>query len=90
MIKNGYSNKFIYSSDGEIAALQKIHEWFAEMDMKKMSITNIDLNEEISVGNENFFYGFSFTPIILINGRQLPDMYDRKDIFYFIDDLIET
>ena len=55
-----------------------------------MSITNIDLNEEISVGNENFFYGFSFTPIILINGRQLPDMYDRKDIFYFIDDLIET
>jgi len=31
----------------------------------------------------------NFTPAVLINGRQYPKEYDRMDLLYFIDDLIE-
>jgi len=31
----------------------------------------------------------NFTPAILINGKQYPKEYDRMDLLYFIDDLIE-
>lgn len=82
--------KFIYNSEGEAATLRKMHDWFTEKNLKKSQEIDVDLNEEISVGNENFSHGFSFTPVILINGRQFPNMYDRNDILYFVDDLIEN
>lgn len=80
--------KFIYSTEGEFVALNKIHKWFEERNIKELPESNINLRDEISIGEENFSHGFSLTPVILINGRQYPDMYNRKDIFYFIDKLI--
>jgi hypothetical protein len=41
----------------------------------------------MSVENRNA--GLNFTPIILINGYQFPDKYDREDIYYFMDELTE-
>lgn len=34
--------------------------------------------------------GLNFTPAILINGYLFPRLYDRKDLFFFIEDLDET
>ncbi|UMB53919.1 thioredoxin domain-containing protein [Lutibacter sp. A64] len=31
----------------------------------------------------------NFTPAVLINGKQYPTAYDRMDLLYFIDDLLE-
>ncbi|NJM80910.1 MAG: hypothetical protein HC854_17190 [Flavobacterium sp.] len=41
------------------------------------------------LANDNRNNGLTFTPIFLINNYQFPDKYDREDIFYFIDDLLE-
>ena len=32
----------------------------------------------------------NFTPALLINGQEFPKEYERSDIGYFIEDLIET
>ena len=31
----------------------------------------------------------NFTPVILINGKAYPKGFDREDLFYFVDGLIE-
>ncbi|GEN78227.1 hypothetical protein CHA01nite_39670 [Chryseobacterium hagamense] len=41
----------------------------------------------MSMRNKNA--GLNFTPIILINGYQFPNKYDRYNIYYFIYELIE-
>lgn len=48
-----------------------------------------DLTPLIDMSAENRNSGLNFTPIILINGYQFPDKYDREDIYYFIDELTE-
>jgi len=39
---------------------------------------------------ENSAAGLTFTPVFIINGYQFPDKYDREDIRYFINELIEN
>ena len=86
--------KNIYTSNGQLEFLKSIHFWFSKKDerlfQEKYSISNpTKLTELENIGNENIDKGLNFTPIFLINGYRFPDKYDREDIFYFIDELLE-
>jgi uncharacterized membrane protein len=88
------SFKNIYVLKGQDEFLKSIHFWFSKKDetifQEKYSISNpTDLTELERIGNENATQGLNFTPIFIINGYQFPDKYDREDIFYFIDELLE-
>ena len=55
----------------------------------KVDVTDenfIELEKEKEWCNAN---NINFTPEILINGRAFPKEYDRTDLQYFIDDIIE-
>ncbi len=75
--------------------LHLIEYWFENKDENKirqksrMPSSNEDLTALVEMSAENRNAGLNFTPIILINGYQFPDKYDREDIYYFIDELTE-
>ena len=74
--------------------LDALHFWFEEKDVKKL--TNKYENSEIhdlkvlqELTDDNFSKNLTFTPTFIINGYQFPDKYERDDIFYFIDELLD-
>ncbi len=75
--------------------LHLVEYWFETRDENKVrqKVGNTsnpeDVNPLVEMSVENRNAGLSFTPIILINGYQFPDKYDREDIYYFIDELTE-
>lgn len=75
--------------------LNLVEYWFETKDENKTRLKagitsgNEDLSPLISMSAENRNSGLNFTPIILINGYQFPDKYDREDIYYFMDELME-
>ncbi len=85
--------KTSYGQEGPAAALQLMSAWYQSKDVEKIAAKNAldlqDLAAEAAQGKENRAFGFNFTPVFLLNGRQLPEMYDREDIFFFIDELME-
>lgn len=83
--------KNIYTRLGEEIFLQEVEKWFRNRDLESIKKENIttDLSEEAYIGHENIKWGFNFTPLILINGYIFPKNYEREDIFYFIDELLE-
>ena len=86
--------KNIYSSNLQVEFLKSIHFWFSKkgerLFQEKYSISNpTKLTKLENIGNENIDKGLNLTPIFLINGYRFPDKYDREDIFYFIDELLE-
>lgn len=85
---NIYKNKF------ENEFLKAIEIWFEsknEDQVKEISNMKIieDLSDIIRISMENIALNLSFTPILIINGYKFPEKYDREDIYYFIDELIE-
>lgn len=88
------SLKNIYETKGELKFLESLHFWFENKDEKqsneKDSSSNYANVEELErIGKENLIHGLNFTPMFLINGNHFPDKYEREDIFYFIDELLE-
>ncbi|WP_415325470.1 thioredoxin domain-containing protein [Chryseobacterium sp. MMS23-Vi53] len=85
----------VYKNKSQKDFLHLVENWFETRDEEKIrkiagtSSNNEDLNPLITMATANREANLNFTPIILINGRQFPDMYDREDIYYFIDELIE-
>lgn len=85
----------IYKNKHESEFLKVVETWFENRDEKQirdLAGTNNqleDLNSLNEMSKENADAGLNFTPIIIINGFQFPDKYDREDIHYFIDELIE-
>ncbi len=75
--------------------LHLVEYWFENKDENKIrqnvgtASSNEDLSPLVRMSEENRNAGLNFTPIILINGYQFPDKYDREDIYYFIDELTE-
>jgi len=75
--------------------LHLVEYWFENKDESKIrqkaGITSHeeDLGSLVEMSAENRNAGLNFTPILLINGYQFPDKYDREDIYYFIDELTE-
>ena len=85
----------VYHSNNNINFLKAIALWFQnknenEIHKKFNSLhkTN-DLTEIFKISKENIDNNFFFTPLFLINGYPFPKIYDREDIFYFIDELLE-
>jgi len=75
--------------------LKLVDYWFETRDENKIrqkarAVSGIeDLTPLVEMSAENRNAGLNFTPIILINGYQFPDKYDREDIYYFIEELME-
>nr|WP_315032745.1 thioredoxin domain-containing protein [uncultured Chryseobacterium sp.] len=86
---------YIYNNKPEKEFLHAIEEWFETKDEGKINVlsggvpTSENLNPLTEMSNENSAAGLNFTPIFIINGHQFPEKYDREDILYFVDELIE-
>ncbi|RKN79620.1 vitamin K epoxide reductase family protein [Ulvibacterium marinum] len=86
----------LYSLEPQEMVFEALHEVYLD---------NTDLNMWLSKWGEvkdiSFKYllerqqqwchsnGINFTPAVLINGREFPKEYERSDIAYFVEDLIE-
>lgn len=86
---------YIYNNKPEKEFLHAVEEWFETKDENKINIlsggvpTSENLNPLTQMTVENNNAGLNFTPILVINGYQFPEKYDREDIVFFIDELIE-
>lgn len=86
---------YTYQNKPSQEFLHLVEYWFETRDENKIrqkvgtSSSNEDLTPLVEMSAENRSAGLNFTPIILINGYQFPDKYDRDDIYYFIDELTE-
>lgn len=87
--------KNIYDSEGSKSFLKAIEIWFLNNNLENFKneyekfFNEADLSKIILLANDNKSNGLTFTPVFLINNYQFPDKYDREDIFYFIDELID-
>lgn len=85
----------IYKNKSQHDFLNAIEYWYETKDESKIrekagtTSNHEDLNPLITMSAENKDAGLNFTPIIIINGYQFPEHYDREDIYYFIDELVE-
>ncbi len=85
----------IYQKDQK-EFLKALHFWFEKRDHALFFSTygEVEINQpflhalEIQT-IENDKYSLNFTPIFIVNKFKYPNMYDREDIFYFTDDLID-
>ena len=86
---------YTYKNKSANVFLDLVDYWFETRDEDKTrkkagtASGSEDLTPLINMSAENRNSGLNFTPIILINGYQFPDKYDREDIYYFIDELTE-
>ncbi|MBV8326031.1 thioredoxin domain-containing protein [Chryseobacterium sp.] len=86
---------YIYNNRPEKDFLKAVELWFETKDENKINgisggvPTSENLNPLIEMAKENTNAGLSFTPVFIINGYQFPDKYDREDIKFFIDELID-
>lgn len=86
---------YIYKTQPEKDFLNAVENWFENKDENKIrqmagtTSNNEDLSPIIRMSEENKDAGLNFTPIFVINGYQFPEKYDREDIYYFINELIE-
>ncbi|UKB84597.1 thioredoxin domain-containing protein [Chryseobacterium sp. MEBOG06] len=85
----------IYHHKHEKDFLNAVETWFETKDEGKINTlsggaaTSENLNPLVEMSRENSNAGLSFTPIFIINGYQFPDKYDREDLLFFIDELID-
>ncbi|WP_312824774.1 vitamin K epoxide reductase family protein [Epilithonimonas sp.] len=89
-------NDFLYVFNKKnIELLKSVDFWFEHKNEKKLreyynsQIHNSDLTEIINISIDNESKSLNFTPVFLINGYAFPDKYDREDIFYFMEELLE-
>jgi hypothetical protein len=75
---------YVYKNKPEREFVNLVEYWFETRDENKVrQKTGIESSHEnlspvINMSVENKNAGINFTPIILINGYQFPDKYDRK------------
>jgi thiol-disulfide isomerase/thioredoxin len=86
--------KHIYYSKPQKDFLKAVEEWFETRDENKIvslsgSTATEDLTPFIEMTKDNNNSGLNFTPIFILNGHQFPDKYDREDIWFFVDELME-
>lgn len=83
----------LYSST-EKQFLEALDFWYKERNydvfIKKFGLyknQNIDIIQKTK--NENLTKGLNFTPAFLINGFVFPQKYEKEDILYFVQNLVE-
>ena len=79
-------NNIIHALDEVYKDDANLDEWVKSKDLSNMSIYNPILDKQRDWCKANVI---NFTPALYINKRQFPKEYDRLDLIYFIDDLIE-
>ncbi|UPT71853.1 MAG: ABC transporter permease [Flavobacterium sp. JAD_PAG50586_2] len=87
--------KNIYDKEGGQTLLKSIALWYEINDTDKFIkrhpdySTTTDISEIVRLSDENRNSGLTFTPVFLINNYQFPNKYDKEDIFYFMDEMLE-
>ena len=85
----------IYKQDGETAFIKALKYWFDNKNIETWfdlfpvnTSTEFDaiINAQYKWCEEN---DYNFTPTIFVNGYEYPQTYDRKNLQFFISDLIE-
>ena len=84
----------IYSNKGAEKFLNALHYWFENRNEeaffeKYKNLDTLNMIDIINSSVENKKFGLNFTPDIILNGYPFPDKYDREDLFYFIDELLD-
>lgn len=87
----------IYKNQSKKETFSALHDIYNEMEtnlwLEKWG-TCIDVEKQIFVLKEERSWctnnNINFTPEILINGKAYPKKYQRPEMLYFIEDLIET
>jgi uncharacterized membrane protein len=85
----------VFENQSQKQFLETVQFWFETRNEQKFerkfnpNFEETDLSKIIKTAEENRNFGFTFTPIFLINGWKFPEKYEREDIFYFIDELLE-
>lgn len=85
----------IYNNKPEKEFLHAIEKWFETKDESQINTlvggvpTSENVSPLVAMSMENSNAGLNFTPVFIINGYQYPERYDREDIVFFIDELIE-
>ncbi|AZA47200.1 ABC transporter permease [Chryseobacterium carnipullorum] len=86
--------KHIYDHKSQKEFLKSVEDWFETRDENKIvslsgSSAPEDLTSFVEMTKDNNSSGLNFTPIFILNGHQFPDKYDRDDIWFFVDELME-
>lgn len=87
--------KNVYDVKGAESFLNVIDHWYKINDISKFKniykdyMNKTDLSEIVALAMDNKYHDYTFTPVFFINNFQFPDKYDRDDIFYFIDEMLE-
>lgn len=83
----------LYFSQGQESFMSALQKWFEEkitpvienFTMNELRINQI-LNQQFIINQNN---NINFTPCIVINDKIYPKFYDRKDLIYYLQELIE-
>jgi thiol-disulfide isomerase/thioredoxin len=87
----------IYNKEGEKEFRESLNYWFEIKNvlewLKKYQISNLDISEIDSLydfqNNWCLNNKFTYTPAIFINGYEYPKLYERENLEFFINELIE-
>jgi uncharacterized membrane protein len=85
----------IYKDKGQELLFEAIEFWHNKNDIEifKKKYNDFDfeteINDIIKLGEENKSLLLTYTPQILINNYLFPNIYEREDIFYFIDEILD-
>lgn len=86
----------IYFDNGQETFLKALHLWFEKRDESQLIVSEkstITHGKISKILQEQYLMNqvnkISFTPAIIINQYQFPKMYDRTELVYFINDLVE-
>lgn len=85
----------IYQQNGESAFIKALKNWFDNKNiMEWFNLYPLNTTTEFD-GIFSYQYkwceenDYNFTPAVFINGYEYPQMYDRKTLSFFVNDLIE-
>ncbi|MCV9930346.1 thioredoxin domain-containing protein [Flavobacterium sp. LS1R49] len=85
----------IYMQDGESRFTKALNKWFESKNLEEwLSLFSGSATSEFDTifRSQNRWCednDFSFTPVIFINGYEYPQSYDRKNLTFFVKDIIE-
>lgn len=85
-----------YFENGQITFMKVLRDWFENKDIEQLiykemnSLIDMKTNEIL---HEQFLWNkdnsITFTPAIIINGYHFPVQFDRGDLIYFINELVD-
>lgn len=86
--------KNIYQNLGEKKFNEVLNYWYSTRNLDSVKdkypfLDEIDLSDIISLSQDNAENRLNFTPNLIINDWQFPKHYEREDILYFIEELLE-